>query len=832
MSLFSLLADILFIGHSLVGPALPPMTEAALARMGAPARVEAQIINGAPLAYNWDHSADAEGVDGKARLAAGVDVLILTEAIPLAQQVEWNDTAGKVADFAALAAAARPGVQVFLYETWHSLASGPGTVIEGDAGAATPWRQRLEQDLVVWEQVAADASARGVPVSIVPAGQAMGLMADEIAAGRVPGLTDIRDLFADDIHPNGKGLYLVAMVQAAAITGKSPEGLPARLQRAWLSRDAVITDDMAGAMQRVAWAAVQAQSARKRPAPSASAAPPPAPAPASLAPPDGTTAAPALPDLAPIRNPNLALGLEAISDWSVQQPFLDIMKTARPWTGHLPGQWGGLGHDDLDRAGHLSPEGWPLIVPDGVTGLSALMLTDLPPDAGGVAGRYRVTYQGKGVLVAEGRAQDIRPFDGGLTFDFTPGDGSVILTIVETDPADPIRDIVVVREDRAALLAGGRIFNPDWLDRIRGVRGIRLMGWMATNDSTVAMVEDRPRPADYTWGRVGVPMEVMIALANELQAEPWFCIPHQADDALVRELAILARDGLDPGLRAWVEYSNEVWNWQFSQARWAEEQGKARWGQDQTWVQFYALRAAEVAGIWAEVFGNPDRLVRVLATQTGYLGLEAQILDAPLVMAEGRPAPATAFDAYAVTGYFSALLGADHKHDALADWIRQSENAAAEAAKGAADPAAHLAAHRFDLATALALQDLRDGSVTGDAADSLTELLGTTLPYHAALAADRGLKLVMYEGGTHVVGFGAQVDEPWMTEFFHHLNYSPGMGALYADLLAGWARMTDAPFNAFVDVQKPSKWGSWGALRHLGDDNPRWQALAAGCAGC
>ena len=51
-------------------------------------------------------------------------------------------------------------------------------------------------------------------------------------------------------------------------------------------------------------------------------------------------------------------------------------------------------------------------------------------------------------------------------------------------------------------------------------------------------------------------------------------------------------------------------------------------------------------------------------------------------------------------------------------------------------------------------------------------------------------------------------------------------------LLAGWAALSDQPFNAFVDVYTPNKWGSWGALRHLGDENPRWLALARGCDPC
>jgi Ca2+-binding RTX toxin-like protein len=38
-------------------------------------------------------------------------------------------------------------------------------------------------------------------------------------------------------------------------------------------------------------------------------------------------------------------------------------------------------------------------------------------------------------------------------------------------------------------------------------------------------------------------------------------------------------------------------------------------------------------------------------------------------------------------------------------------------------------------------------------------------------------------------------------------------------------------FNAFVDIGGPSKFGSWGALRHLDDSNPRHDALMAFNAG-
>lgn len=810
MSVFSVLADVLMVGHSLFGGNLPLLTESALRELSGPSVVEAQIINGASLAYNWDHSADAEGTDARARLRARPsEALILTEAIPVAGHVKWSDTAGNIAKFAGLAREANPDTRVYLFEGWPSRASGPEADPNDDPDAGLPWRERLVKDLPLWQEAA------GTTAILIPAGQAFALLEDEIAAGKVPGIASLDDLFADEIHLNGKGQYFAAMVIAGALTGKSPEGLPAKLTRAWVSRDAHLTDDQAAALQRVAWAALQTKPLTA-PAPEAAATVEAASAPAPL---PNATPQPATPVFAPVTNPNLSLGLAGVNDWSVQQPFLDIMKTARPWVGHLPGQWGGWGHDDLAAKGYLDADGWPRSLPPELSAIATLILTDLPEDAGGVAGRYVLTWEGNGTLTLDGRARLAEATPGRILFDYAPGEGAVILTLAAIDPANPIRNITVVREDRAEALAQGQIFNPDWLARIRGVKALRFMDWMLTNDSPLAKAADRPKPDDYTWARVGVPMEILIALANELDADPWFTLPHLAEDALVRVWADLAHQTLEPGRVAHVEYSNEVWNWQFAQARWAEEQGKALWQQDGTWVQFYARRAAEVADIWAGVFkDDPKRLVRVIAMQTGWLGLEEQILDAPLVVAEGRKAPVESFDAYAVTGYFSALLGSDQKALAVKGWLVQSKDA---------DPA-----QPFQLANELAAQELRDGSVTGDATDSLTTLLAETLPYHAAIAADRGLKLMMYEGGSHVVAYGPQMEDTELTAFFTQLNYSPEMGALYDELLAGWEVISDQPFNAFVDVYRPGKWGAWGALRHLSDDNPRWQALAKGCAKC
>ena len=534
-------------------------------------------------------------------------------------------------------------------------------------------------------------------------------------------------------------------------------------------------------------------------------------------------------------DPWLAFNLADANDWSQQVPFIDRMRVGRRWIGHLPGQWGGWSHDDLQARGYLDDNGWPLRVPSELEGIATLVLTYMAPEQHGLAGRYRLTHDGQGQLEISGQVRNLTPGrgrqSGSYTFDYTPGDGLVTITIRRTDPDDPIRNISVVHERHQAAHDDGALFNPDWITRLRGARALRFMDWGRTNDSTLQHWPDRPQVTDYSWEPSGVPLEVMIRLANEMGADPWFTLPHMADDDFIRRAAELVRDQLDPDLRAYVELSNEVWNWQFGQARWAEDQARARWGQEGQWQQFYAMRAAQMVMIWDEVFaGQRDRLIRVIATQAGWRGLEAQ-LEAPLWQAEdpANPAPPELFDAYAITGYFSGALGEDPKVDMVRDWLSIS-HAKAEAQADAqglegAERQDFISAHRFDHAADLAARELRDGALSGDKGNTLNGLIETTFPYHAEVAQRWGLDLIMYEGGTHVVGIGTQTEDENLTEFFAHLNYTEQMGALYRDLLAGWYRAGGDLFNAYYDVGRPGRSGSWGALRHLDDHNPRWEAL-------
>ena len=119
-------------------------------------------------------------------------------------------------------------------------------------------------------------------------------------------------------------------------------------------------------------------------------------------------------------------------------------------------------------------------------------------------------------------------------------------------------------------------FNPDWLARIENLRSLRFMDWMSTNGSTSTTWEKRAAVQDYSYIRRGVPAEVMIELSNFIGADPWFNMPHMADDAYFKAFAELTESTLRKDLRAYVEYSNEVWNFIFPQAVYAREQARLR----------------------------------------------------------------------------------------------------------------------------------------------------------------------------------------------------------------------------------------------------------------
>jgi hypothetical protein len=154
---------------------------------------------------------------------------------------------------------------------------------------------------------------------------------------------------------------------------------------------------------------------------------------------------------------------------------------------------------------------------------------------------------------------------------------------------------------------------------------LRFMDWNRTNDQVAGSWSARAQPNVAPQEDRGVAYEWQIDLCNRAQTDYWINVPTLADDDHVTKLAQLIQQKLDPSLRIYIEYSNEVWNGGFPQADYADNQGVAMniMGEDQQskgWA-WYVYRSVQIFQGFEAVFGkNSPRLVKVLAGQAGYTG--------------------------------------------------------------------------------------------------------------------------------------------------------------------------------------------------------------------
>lgn len=229
-----------------------------------------QSIPGAPLRWQWQRKENndygpnypyfAGFYDEDYGLPAGnFNVLVLTESVPR-HWAPWGieETYQYADSFFVYADQFNPGTRVFLYEDWHCLQSGTPTGCDYDIDT-NPWRQRLTDDLPMWESVIDTLNARFNPVNqvcLIPAAQGLARLYDSIQAGVVPDLNSIEDIFSDDIHLTDIGKYFVACIHFATIHEVSPVGLPPQLQVWWGGNFEAPSSVLALKFQEIAWQTV------------------------------------------------------------------------------------------------------------------------------------------------------------------------------------------------------------------------------------------------------------------------------------------------------------------------------------------------------------------------------------------------------------------------------------------------------------------------------------------------------------------------------------------------------------------------------------------------
>ncbi|MEH7829251.1 M10 family metallopeptidase C-terminal domain-containing protein [Gemmobacter denitrificans] len=509
--------------------------------------------------------------------------------------------------------------------------------------------------------------------------------------------------------------------------------------------------------------------------------------------------------------PSLGTNLHGLVDWTTAFPFLDMFRLSRPWYTQSDSAFD-TGHAallDLDEAGWVRG-----FTRDGSAAPFDRVSTILFTGGEVPEGIYVLDWQGAGTVDLGFLPADaiLSRDDHRITFRLEAG--PIQISISATDPqgtGDHIRDIRLYNAQDRELIDSGAQFAPEFLDKIAGFRVLRFMDWMNTNNSPPGewdetRPEDAARETNFGADSRGASVMTMVDLANEARADAWFTLPHDATDDYIRAFATYVRDNLGDGLVARFELSNEVWNWLFPQAHHAQAEAERLWGSDVEggWMQWYGMRAAQMARIVAEVFGDETgtRALNVFATQGGWQGLETYALDAPELVAAGGEAPRTApFHIYAIAPYFAGSIGSEEMATQVDAWAAQGE-AGFEAAL--------------------------DWIRSGDGFDGLAQI-GGIIAYHSGVAEDLGWQLEAYEGGQHVVDhtqFSGGAENPERTQFFTELVRHPGFEALYEEYFALWREEGGGLMAHFSDFGVGGRYGSWGIWNSShAEDSPRARAV-------
>ena len=521
--------------------------------------------------------------------------------------------------------------------------------------------------------------------------------------------------------------------------------------------------------------------------------------------------------------PTLPVGmnLAGIADWEPGFPFKNLFFGARPWlTRNLSGK--GPHDTKMQEFFSFDDDGYPLEVPVFGPGAEEpqAVFTYVPNVRS--AGRYVLLYDGEGEVdgLAATKVISRKPGRILLQMSHASGDAYEAVVINRSKRGNHIRNIRLVAESQERDNLQDKPFLAEFLDFCRPFHCLRFMDWGATNNSLQERWADRKQPSFYTmvastgdpegtWGPPpstfnykfagGVAYEYMIQLCNTVKSDMWLCIPHRATDDYILRLARLVKQNLDPGLKVYIEYSNEIWNWQFHQAGWmlrsplagalVEAKGGSPWkddakkeGKDHP-ERIGALFRRAFATWEQEWGGSADRLIRVCAVQAAWA--DASIRTVRWCLENGG------VDAISPAAYFGPDKAIYKKWDSFGEQLTPDDV--------------------IDDMEAV-VRALRTGG-------GLLEIV--------AFAKQHGLSYVAYEGGQHIQPEG-QKELPYAPAIAQAQAHSR-MYDLYVELLRVHRDLDCQMFGHFSSVgRQGTRWGSWGAKASYSitnDNSPKMRAL-------
>ncbi|MCK5726781.1 MAG: hypothetical protein KAH22_08160 [Thiotrichaceae bacterium] len=486
----------------------------------------------------------------------------------------------------------------------------------------------------------------------------------------------------------------------------------------------------------------------------------------------------------------LGINTNEVMDMDSSVPFVDLFKQSMPFEEARP--WLTKGKIDYDEYG------WPKNLNGGQAGtrfVNNFPAKSIPNTV------YIVTYKGKGKIRYGGNADLIRRMGGRDYVRIRAGKTKRItatLIIMESDPNNYIRDIKIVlpggicennpyRRVRSAKHCTGQkylgflthseqiIFNPDYLNFMKDFRVIRFMNMSGITRNEMSRWDQRPKLTDSTWGgkegKRGLPLEVMIQLANALDVDPWFNLPHRADDEFIKNYAEMVKQRLEPELKAYVEYSNEAWNGIFTQTHYMMDMGqRLALDANRTYAGFkyYSRRSVDIFKAFETAFGNTQRLVRVMGGMATNIPLTHMVL--------GYEDAFKHTDALAIAPYFHApqkLQKQVKSVDAVFDLLKSPRNP-----------------------------------------NSIPRTLNM-VRQQSKMATRYGIDLIAYEGGQHLVSYKTHSVDEGANPYLIKANKDDRMAKLYYEFLKGWKKSGGKLFVAFSAPRDYNWIGSWGIKEYI-----------------
>ncbi len=467
-------------------------------------------------------------------------------------------------------------------------------------------------------------------------------------------------------------------------------------------------------------------------------------------------------DAGPVTPTVIGINLGGIGHFSSQRAFANLA---------IGSSWleAGLAPRYIDlAAASQTADGGIAFVRPGATAILPLAA----PDTGPHGATIRCTWTGQGDVALTRTAMDVTRSSHSLQFHWTNNwhnSTGVDFRVTSADPKDPVRHI----DCRETTTPANAVFDLTFVKELKGFKTIRFMDWQRTNGSPIETWDNRNQPSSIIYtGKDGVPVEHMMALANEVGANPWFCMSWNADADYIEHFARFVHDHLPADRKVYVETSNEVWNTAFEATRQASSEGIAEHlstNPGLAGLYRYAEKTTAVMKIWSQVFADrPHSLVRVAASQQDVPFKSETVL--------GFRDTAAHLDALATAAYFGDIM-----HEGMTD----------------------------NLDEAFARLNKRvDQTIAGSVQNK-------------AVAHEFGKMYVTYEAGQAVV-------IPYNMPFLASIERDPRMYGIYRKFLSAWRSQVGGSLNLFNNVGDIRFSGAWGLLEHSGQplsEAPKMRAV-------